>query len=236
MSQTLYWMHCGGCDGDTMSLLSAESPDLVEVLATLDIDVLWHPSLSALRPAEHDDLLERLLDGDQPLDFLCLEGAVLRGPAGTGVFDTRDGKPKKDIFAGLARHARYVLAVGTCASFGGVGSDGPIEACGAQFLRWDKGGFLGAEFKSPSGYPVINLPGCPAHCDPVVGTLQYLAAGTPLPLTEWNAPEPWYGMLVHQGCTRNEYHEYRVEEQEFGEKGCLFFPSRLPRSAGVRAV
>jgi Ni,Fe-hydrogenase I small subunit len=30
-------------------------------------------------------------------------------------------------------------------------------------------------------------------------------------------------MLVHQGCTRNEYHEYRVEEEGFGERGCLFF-------------
>jgi hydrogenase small subunit len=30
-------------------------------------------------------------------------------------------------------------------------------------------------------------------------------------------------MMVHQGCTRNEYHEYRVEERKFGEKGCMFF-------------
>src|SRR3990167_1286876 len=30
-------------------------------------------------------------------------------------------------------------------------------------------------------------------------------------------------MRVHQGCTRNEYHEYRVEERSFGERGCLFF-------------
>jgi len=30
-------------------------------------------------------------------------------------------------------------------------------------------------------------------------------------------------VMVHQGCTRNEYHEYRVEEVKFGERGCLFF-------------
>jgi len=30
-------------------------------------------------------------------------------------------------------------------------------------------------------------------------------------------------MLVHQGCVRNEYHEYRVEERTFGDKGCMFF-------------
>ena len=32
-----------------------------------------------------------------------------------------------------------------------------------------------------------------------------------------------YNYTVHQGCTRNEYHEYKVEEKEFGERGCMFF-------------
>ena len=46
MSSTLYWLQCGGCGGDTMSLLNAESPDLAEVLSLLDVEVLWHPSMS----------------------------------------------------------------------------------------------------------------------------------------------------------------------------------------------
>lgn len=223
MSATLYWLQCGGCGGDTMSLLGAESPDLVALLRFLDVEVLWHPSLSNHSPREHRGLLERILSGRQSLDVLCIEGTIIRGPGGTGMYDLVAGHPKKDLVAGLASQARFVLAVGTCASFGGIGADGAVEACGAQFLKWEKGGFLGAEFTTRSGLPVINLPGCPCHCDVVAGTLTALLGGQSMPLSEFNTPLTWYGLLVHQGCTRNEYHEYRVEDQGFGEKGCLFF-------------
>ena len=70
---------------------------------------------------------------------------------------------------------------------------------------------------------MVNLAGCPCHPDVIAGTLSILAAGVPLQLDPLNRPNIWYGMLVHQGCTRNEYHEYRVEEHDFGEKGCMFF-------------
>jgi len=71
--------------------------------------------------------------------------------------------------------------------------------------------------------PVINLAGCPAHPEAILGTIAALAAGATLELDAYSRPLQWYGMVVHQGCTRNEYHEYRVEETDFGEKGCLFF-------------
>ena len=85
------------------------------------------------------------------------------------------------------------------------------------------GGLLGADFRSGLGLPVINLAGCPCHPEVLAGTLTTLIHGHELKLDEYQRPIPWYGMLVHQGCTRNEYHEYRVEEQDFGQKGCLFF-------------
>lgn len=223
MSATLYWLQCGGCGGDTMSLLNAESPDILELLGMLDIEVLWHPSLSNGSPNEHRDLLDKVISREQTLDILCLEGALIRGPGGTGMYDLLADRPKKDLAAGLAKQARFVVAVGTCACFGGIGADGEVEACGAQFHKWDKGGLLGEEFTARSGLPVINLPGCPCHCDVVTGTLTALVHGEQPALNEHNAPLAWYGLLVHQGCTRNEYHEYRVEEQDFGEKGCLFF-------------
>jgi len=49
------------------------------------------------------------------------------------------------------------------------------------------------------------------------------AGGRDLALNDYNMPLEWFNVLVHQGCTRNEYHEYRVEEKNFGDKGCLFF-------------
>jgi NiFe hydrogenase small subunit HydA len=206
-----------------MSLLCLESPDLIELLTLLDIDVLWHPSLSNGSPLEHQKILERILSGHERLDILCIEGAIIRGPGGTGMYDVMRGTPKKDLVGGLAKQAKFVVAVGTCASFGGIGADGEVEATGVQYHKWDKGGFLGESFTTQGGLPVINLPGCPCHCDVVAGILTALISGFPIPLSQFNTPLEWYGMLVHQGCTRNEYHEYRVEEHDFGEVGCLFF-------------
>ena len=139
------------------------------------------------------------------------------------MYDTLDRQPKKELIAGLARKAKFVIAVGTCASFGGIGADGEIEATGLQFHKDEMGGFLGGDFRSREGLPVINLPGCPCHNEVVGGSLTALATGTKVALTALNSPEDYYGMLIHQGCMRNEYHEYRVEDRDFGEKGCMFF-------------
>ncbi len=223
MAYTLYWLQAGACSGDSMSLLSAESPDLVEALGFFGIDVLWHPSLANIPAAEHDTLLADLLTGKRPLDILCVEGAAITGPNNTGLFDTFHGKPKKDLVAGLAARAKLVVAVGTCASFGGIPATGEAHGVGLQFLNRTKGGLLGEGFKAKSGLPVINLPGCPCQSDVLLSTLAASLSGVRIPLNEFNSPLEWYGVLVHQGCTRNEYHEYRVEEEDFGEKGCLFF-------------
>jgi NiFe hydrogenase small subunit HydA len=223
MSLKLLWIQCGGCGGDTWSFFNAESPNVTELFSSLDVELLWHPSISILSPNNLKTINEDLLSGARELDVLCVEGSILRGPRGTGRYDEIFGKPKKDLVASLANRARYILAIGTCASYGGIGANTEIEATGMQFLREEKGGFLGEEFTSASGMPVINLPGCPCHCDVVVGTLIAIGSGAQLELDEYNTPVEWYGMMVHQGCTRNEYHEYRVEERKFGEKGCMFF-------------
>ena len=223
MSLKLLWIQCGACGGDTWSLFNAESPSVTELFSSLDIELLWHPSISNNSPNTLKTINEDLMSGAQELDVLCVEGSILRGPGGTGRYDEMLGKPKKDLVASLANRARYILAIGTCASYGGIGANTETEATGMQFLREGKGGFLGEEFTTGSGMPVINLPGCPCHCDIVVGTLVAIDSGAQLELDEYNTPVEWYGMMVHQGCTRNEYHEYRVEERKFGEKGCMFF-------------
>ncbi|MFZ5569625.1 MAG: NADH:ubiquinone oxidoreductase [Thermodesulfobacteriota bacterium] len=223
MSITLYWIQCGGCGGDTWSLFNAETPDVIELFRLLNIDVLWHPSISAKSVRQQEHMIERLIAEEEKLDILCVEGSIIRGPGGTGMYDEAYGAPKKNLVASLAKKANHVLAIGTCASFGGIGADGEIEATGMQFHKWEKGGFLGEEFRSSSGMPVINLPGCPCHCDIICGTLAALVTGQELVLTGYHTPLEWYGMMVHQGCTRNEYHEFRVEEKQFGEKGCMFF-------------
>lgn len=220
---SLYWLQCGGCGGDTMSFLGVDSPDLIELFDALGIRLLWHPSLSTQGPVAHEALLERLLAGEEQLDILVVEGAIIRGPANTGMFDARHGRPKKDLAAALAARAQHVVAAGTCAAFGGIGADSAIQATGLQFLKKEPGGLLGKDFRTRAGLPVINLAGCPCHAEVIAGTLTALVSGQSLELDEFNRPLDWYGMTVHQGCTRNEYHEYRVEEWDFAQRGCLFF-------------
>lgn len=220
---TLYWLQQGGCGGDTLSFLNLEGPDLTELFADLGITVLWHPSLSELSPTERVAMEDRLVAGEAPLDILVVEGSVVQGPDGTGMFDVYRDQPKRDFAAALARQARYVIAIGTCSAYGGFGVDDAMESTGLQFQQEQAGGLLGAEYRSAAGLPVINLAGCPCHPEVVSGTLSALVLGTPLALDEYQRPVEWYGTMVHQGCTRNEYHEYRVEDEEFGQRGCLFF-------------
>lgn len=219
----LYWLQCGGCGGDTWSLYSAESPDVTELFSFLGLTLLWHPAVSHGDMRHQQQLNEAIREEKIPLDILCVEGSIIRGPGGTGMYDEIHGRAKKDLVATLAEKARFVLAVGTCASYGGIGADGEIEACGLQYTKEEFGGFLGPDFRTREGLPVINLPGCPCHCDVITGTITCLTRGRDIELGVYNTPVEWYGVMVHQGCTRNEYHEYRVEETRFSEKGCLFF-------------
>jgi hydrogenase small subunit len=219
----MLWIQCGGCGGDTWSLFNAHSPFLNEIFELLDIRLLWHPSISNNNPRDQKKNIKSILSGDLSLDILCVEGSIVFGPNGTGMFDEMFGKPKKDFVMALCKKAKYVCAVGTCASYGGIGAEGEIEASGLQFRKNNPGGLVESSFVSKSGYPVINLPGCPCHYDVVTGVLSHIVSETTIELTDHNTPLDWYGIMVHQGCTRNEYHEYRVEEKKFGEKGCMFF-------------
>lgn len=128
MATTLYWLQGGGCGGDTWSLFSAESPDIPELLELLSIDLLWHPSLSNKDPDRLKELNADIVSGRQALNIFCLEGSVIQGPSGSGLADTVFGQPKKELIAALAANADFVIAVGTCASFGGFGTDTEADA------------------------------------------------------------------------------------------------------------
>ncbi len=223
MSHSVYWLQAGSCGGDTMSLLGMDSPAMPELLREHELELLWQPSLSTCDHREHEAILEQLYDGSRPLDVLCVEGAIIRGPGGTGMFDLQGGQPKKNIAARLAARARFVIAVGTCAAFGGIPVGADTEATGLQYHRTERGGFLGANWTSGAGLPVINLPGCPVHPAVLRSVLVTIALGDTLQLDAYNRPADWYSTLVHQGCTRNEYHEFRVEDQDFGSPGCMYF-------------
>ncbi|KAI95461.1 HupU protein [Rhodomicrobium udaipurense JA643] len=224
---TLLWLQSGGCGGCSMSLLNADSPDLFAALDLGRIDVLAHPSLSEASGEDYHALIARILSGQQRLDILCVEGAILRGPNGTGRFHLQPGtgKPVMQLVAELAAFARHVVAIGSCTAYGGVSSAGNnvTEACGLAFEGAEPGGLLGPGFRSRSGLPPINIAGCPTHPGWIVETLVQLGHGafSASDLDAYGRPRFYADHLVHHGCTRNEFYEYKASAKEPGQLGCL---------------
>ena len=222
--KNMLWLQTGACSGDTMALLCAENPTIEQLVKAGTIEVLWHPSLSS-GDADLGALIAAIEAGEQRLDLLCIEGSIITGPQGTGMFDSYRKRPKMDIVRALAAHAGHVVAMGTCAAFGGIPASGsnPTDSIGLQFDRDKQGGLLAWDWRAKSGTPVINVAGCPAHPETIVRTLAMLARDLPMELDGLNRPAVFFSSMVHQGCTRNEYHEYDVEETELGGRGCMYF-------------
>jgi len=95
----LLWLQSGGCGGCSLSLLGAESPDLLTTLQGAGIHLLSHPCLSEQSGAGLHQLLQAVIDGEIHLDLLCLEGAVIQGPDGSGLFHRMSGSECATGFA-----------------------------------------------------------------------------------------------------------------------------------------
>jgi hydrogenase small subunit len=110
----------------------------------------------------------------------------------------------------LAPGALAVLAIGTCASSGGVSSARPNPAGGRSV-------------RSFTGGPVINIPGCPVHPDWIVWTIAQLLAGVTPALDSAGRPRQLYSTSVHDRCPRrggSEAKTFAVEGACMKELGC----------------
>lgn len=222
----LLWLQAGACGGCTLSWLGFARAPLLDVLSGEGIELLWHPSLAANGLEAVLDLLDDCAQGRRALDILCIEGALQRGPQGSGDFHRfGGGTPMLDWALRLALQARHVVAIGSCAAFGGVVAAGqnPTGATGLQHDGEIGGGALGPYFRDPTGLPVINVAGCPPHPDWITETLVLLARGHLRrdDLDEYGRPRFFADSLVHHACPRNEYYEFKAGAQHLGEQGCL---------------
>lgn len=221
------WLQSAGCGGCTMSLLCAESPNVFDLLDGAGIRFLWHPALSEQTGGEVLHLLEAVESGTIELDVLCVEGAIVTGPRGTGRFHVLSGTGRSmlDWVKSLAPKARHVVAVGTCATYGGIPTAGgnPSSAVGVQYDGHHSGGALSADFRSMSGLPVINVAGCPTHPDWVTETLMLLASRSlgADDLDSLARPKFYADHLVHHACPKNEFYEYKASATKLSELGCM---------------
>ncbi|GAB4436839.1 MAG: hydrogenase [Chloroflexi bacterium OHK40] len=227
---TLLWFQGGACSGNTMSFLNAEEPSACDLVTDFGIDILWHPSLGMELGEAAQRLFYECARGERPLDIFVFEGTVIQGPGGSGRYDMFADRPMKDWVLELANQASIVVAIGDCACWGGIPAvaPNPSDSTGLQYLRKARGGFLGADWRSKAGLPVINIPGCPAHPDWVTQILVAVASGrtADIALDDLQRPQTFFKSFTQTGCTRVQFFEYKQSTMEFGQgtrTGCLFY-------------
>ena len=192
---TLLWIACGSCSGESMAILGAEGrgrrgDTLPGFLDEYDVELLWHPSLSLESPKQAAGLIDRIVAGEQRLTLLCVEGSIIHGPNGSGRFDMFEGRPKRDVVAELCERAEYVLAMGSCAAYGGIpaAAPNPSESTGLQYTNSEPGGLLAPDWRSRAGMPVVNLSACPVDATTMIETMSALIAGRDLELDKVGRP------------------------------------------------
>jgi hydrogenase small subunit len=216
--KTLLWLQGLTCNGNTHSLLNAENPFFYQLFGK--INLLYHPSLSV----ENNllEIIEKIEDDGINLDFLVIEGSITENKNFHRIGDYSIG----EIINKLKDKASYIIAAGNCAVHGNIPAlyKENKDVKGVQFKFKEAKGFLSKDFKTKSGYPVINIPGCPIHPAWFTQTIMSLYYDKPLILDKFNRPKELFMYLTHDGCTRNEYFEWKEEAEEFGHKeGCLFY-------------
>ena len=170
-----------GCDGDSVAMTSATNPSLEDiilgVIPGMPRVVIHTPVLAYENGAE---FLQAWYDAEAgKLDpfVLILEGSVpnekINGDghwAGIGV-NPENGQPitTNEWIDRLAPKAAAVVAIGTCATYGGIPAmkNNPTGAMGLP-------DYLGWNFRSTAGLPIVCIPGCPAQPDNMTETLLYL--------------------------------------------------------------
>jgi hydrogenase small subunit len=231
---SVLWMTSGlGCDGDSVALTAATNPSLEDLLRGclpgMPPLILYNPMLAYETGADFIRAFEQAAAGRLDPFILVLEGSVpnenINGEghwAGMGV-DPVSGQPiLTNVWIDrLAPAAAVVLAVGTCAAYGGIPAmrNNPTGAMGLR-------DYLGWQWHSRRGIPVVNLPGCPVQPDNITETLLCIAlhlAGMapPLELDEQGRPVRMFGATVHERCDRAGMAEHGQFASEPGEGRCL---------------
>ena len=223
----IIWLKGGACSGNTMSFLNAEQPSVIELVTDFGIRILYHPTIGLEIGEQVKEVLNEAVKEEIPLDIFVFEGSVIQGSNNSGSMNFFAGRPMKDWVTALANVAQYVVAIGDCATWGGIMAvpPNPSESTGMQFHKKEKGGYLGEDFISRSGFPIINIPGCPAHPDWMTQILVAIATGRmdDVLLDEFNRPKTFFTDFVQTGCTNANAFADKVKS-DFGQRGgCLFY-------------
>jgi hydrogenase small subunit len=228
------WITAGlSCDGDTIAMTAATQPSIEDVLMGglpgLPKVRLHNPCLAR---ESGDEFLQRFHDaasGALEPFILVVEGSIPDETnkaegywAGFGT-DRATGQPITTCawIDRLAPRAWAVVGAGTCATYGGIHAmaGNPTGCMGLP-------DYLGWQWRSRAGVPIVCVPGCPVQPDNFMETLLYLlyqAAGLApmIPLDDALRPRWLFSQTVHEGCDRGGYYEQADFAAEYGSRKCI---------------
>ena len=203
MKTRVLWLSALSCNGNTHSFLNY--PQLEQFFS--DFEFIYHPIIDS------DYTLEDIVKKEIECDILLIEGAISKE------FKRADVSVV-EIIKKYSKIVKKIVTVGTCATFGGIFREQDKENIGGLHFDEDvkNDNFLEIEDKT------LCLSGCPVHPEVLVNTLYTIKKGINLQLDNFLRPKEYFAYTVHNGCVRNEYFEYKVDEHKFGKlEGCMFY-------------
>jgi hydrogenase small subunit len=228
----VFWLAGESCDGCSVAVLGASDPGIEELLTgsipNLPRVELHHCVLSSEWGDDYVAEMQAAANGERDPYAVVVEGSVpnerLIDNDGYWIaLGEEDGEPVRtvDWLDRLAPGAAATFAIGTCATWGGIpAAEGNVtDAMGTM-------DYLGRDYRSVLGLPVINVPGCAPVGDnfleTVAHTLLYAEDLAPLPeLDELGRPKWLFGETVHRNCNRGSYYEEGDFAEEYGSEKCL---------------
>jgi hydrogenase small subunit len=208
---SVLWLEGQDCAGCTISFTGILNPPATKII--LDkISLRYHET--AMAAAGH--LAEKVYHDTVKEGgyVLVVEGSV---PSADDRFCMVGGRPFKVILEEAAKKAGAIIAVGACATYGGIPAATPSKGIGLN--------------KALPGKAVINLPTCPVHPDHLAGTILYfLTTGKVPPLDNIGRPMIYYAESIHDNCRRRahfdenrfleDWNDPNQREWCLAQKGC----------------
>ncbi len=211
--QSVIWLSFQECTGCTESITRSFSPTLENLIFDF-ISLDYHHTLMAVSGEAAEKAREAAMEANKGKYVVVIDGSVpLKDD---GVYSAIAGVSNVQMARDTVANALAVVAVGSCASFGGIPKANP-NPTGATAI--DKLGL---------GKPVINIPGCPPIPEAMTGTISYLLSFGKLPeLDHLGRPKSFFGETIHDRCYRRSFYERGQFAESFDDEGarngwCLY--------------
>jgi hydrogenase small subunit len=210
----LVWLEFQDCAGNTESFLRSSKPSAADVILDL-LSVDYHETIMAAAGHQAEAALESAVRDNQGQYIAIVEGSIPTGE--NGAYCTIGGKSALQIAREVCSGALATIAVGTCATFGGLPAASPNPT-----------GALGVADAVPGLKTLINLSACPVNAENLTALLVwFLTYGTWPPTDRLKRPLFAYGKSIHDACERRGHYDAGQYVEQFGDEGhrigyCLY--------------